>query len=192
MHTEFEASFSNIDLQETRNLLESKGAKLIDEEHALQRVTFDFPGSKALENGFARVRIEKNHVTMTIKIFQDTQSIHGQKEIELKVDSFQNAIVFLETLGLLQKSVQESKREIWEFGNCQIMLDQWPFLEPFIEIEGDNQEDVQAAVESLDFNWNQAIFDSVDYFYSQKYSVDRDFVNKIPCIKFDMPNPFVK
>ena len=89
-------------------------------------------------------------------------------------------------------NVQFANCGIWEFGNCQIMLDQWPFLEPFIEIEGDNQEDVQAAVESLGFNWDQAIFDSVDYFYSQKYSVDRDFVNKIPCIKFDMPNPFVK
>lgn len=66
---------------------------------------------------------------------ENTGSIDGQKEIELQVDSYDQAVAFLATIGAKEKAQQETKRELWHLDDCEIMIDWWPFLDPVIEIE---------------------------------------------------------
>ena len=72
------------------------------------------------------------------------------------------------------------------------MIDIWPFLEPVIEIEGKNEDNVKKVAEKLGFNWNDAIFDSIDYIYSKTYNIPTERINnQTPKITFDMKNPFI-
>ena len=189
MITEFEATFKNVNHDEIREILKSKGAKLIQKEFMQIRSNFNLPHSNP--NAFARVRKEFNKTTLTLKIFEDNDSIERQKEVELIIDSFDQAVSFLNLTGFKQKNLQETKRELWEFEGCQIMLDTWPFLESFIEIESDSEEKVKSASENLGFNYKDAIFDSVDLQYSQKYKISRDQVNLTKILSFGAENPFI-
>jgi len=189
MKTEFEATFANVDHDQLRRQLKKLGASLIQEEFLQVRSNFHLPNQNP--NAFARVRKEYNKTTLTLKIFQEIDSIERQKEVELEVDSFEQAILFLENTGFQQKNFQETKRELWELDGCQIMLDTWPFLEPFVEIESDQESKVKDLSNKLGFDYSKAIFDSVDYQYSLKYNISRDQINQTKLIKFQGANPFL-
>ena len=189
MKTEFEATFANVDHDQLRIKLQKLGANLVQKEFLQVRTNFNLPNQNP--NSFARVRKEYNKTTLTLKIFQEIDSIERQKEVELEVDSFEQAILFLENTGFKQKNFQETKRELWELDGCQIMLDTWPFLEPFVEIESDQESKVKDLSNKLGFDYSKAIFDSVDYQYSLKYNISRDQINQTKLIKFQGANPFL-
>lgn len=131
-------------------------------------------------------------VMMTLKIFTE-ETISGQKELEVEVGNFDNTVSMLKLLGFREKAYQETKRELWRLNDVEIMIDEWPFLEPFIEIEGANEEAVRAIAEKLGFDYSEAIFGPVTIQYSQKYNLEEDLINnKTPKIIFDMENPFVR
>lgn len=189
-NTEFEAVFSNIDKREVRARLKRIGAKLLIAEAIQTRKVFYLPEDK--NNGFVRVRKEiTGKITLTIKKFV-SQEINGQKEIETIVDDFKKAVNLLEALGLKQKAFQETKRELWKFNEVKIMIDEWPFLEPFIEIEGNSEDIVKKISTLLGFDYKKAIFGPVTILYSKKYGISEDQINnKIPQIIFNMENPFI-
>ena len=130
---------------------------------------------------------------MSLKIIEGnvvSDNISNQKEVCLEIDNFENARIFLEKIGCIKKAYQESKRELWELDNVEITIDEWPFLEPFIEIEGKNEEDVKKATKKLGFNYKDAFFGSADFLYAKKYGVHEDIVNDTPRIVFEEKNPF--
>jgi adenylate cyclase class 2 len=190
MRIEYEAKFTNIDVESFRKVLQTAGAELIKPEFLQKRTVFFFPQGNEVEGGWARVRDEGDKVTMSIKVVNGVK-IEDQKEICLTVDSFEQAQLFLETLGCKQKSYQETKRELWMLDGVEIMIDTWPFFEPFVEIEGKSEEEVKHVAEKLGFEWTQAIFGAMDL-YTKKYShvtLDR-MNNHTPLIVFGGKNPF--
>jgi len=52
----------------------------------------------------------------------------------------------------------ESQKEICLIDGLEITIDEWPFLEPFVEIEGDSEESVKNVAEKLGFNYKDALF----------------------------------
>jgi len=75
----------------------------------------------------------------------------------------------------------------------EITIDEWPHLEPFVEVEGESEKIVKMVSEKIGFDYNEAMFCSVDTLYSKKYGVTEDFVNfETPEIVFDGKNPFIK
>jgi len=191
MEIEYEATFYPIDKDEIRNRLKKAGAKLIKPEFLQKRVVFNLPGNKNKDTTWLRVRDECDKITMSIKVV-DGDEICDQKEICLVVDNFSNAVLFLESIGCLKKAYQQSKRELWILDDCEITIDEWPFLEPYVEIEGKGEESVKKVCVKLGFDYTDALFCSTDELYSRKYGITRDFINnKIPEIRFDMKNPFL-
>ena len=99
----------------------------------------------------------------------------------------------LSTLGGDKKSYQENKRELWKLDDVEITIDEWPFLEPYVEIEGIYEEAVKNMAQQLGFNYAEALFGTVTTIYSKKYGIPEETINnKIPKIVFEMENPFVK
>src|SRR3989344_8493528 len=98
MYTEFEATFINIEKDEIRNRLENAGAKLVREEYLQKRAVFNLPTGHEIKGGWLRVRDEGNKITMSLKIV-DGDKIENQKETQLKVDSFDEGVKLLETVG---------------------------------------------------------------------------------------------
>lgn len=192
MYTEFEATFPNTKKSDARNKLKKAGAKLLRKEFMQRRSVFNLPSGHEIKGGWLRVRDEGNKITMSLKIV-DGDKIENQKEIQLKIDDFDEGIAFLETIGAQRKAYQETKRELWELDGVEITIDEWPFLEPFVEIEGKSEEEVKKVSKKLGFDYSKAKFCSVDTLYSEKYGFPEDvFNNHTPEVIFDMKNPFLK
>lgn len=195
MQTEYEATFIDIDKDEIRKKLKEVGAVLLKPEVLMKRYTFRLPEGYDRKGAWARVRDEQDKITMSFKIVErgGAVKIDEQKEICLKIDNFDNAVEFLKMLGCSVKAYQESKREIWQIGLTEICLDEWPFLEPFIEVEGQSEKEVKNVAEKLGFDYSKAMFCAVGTIYAQKYGIDEKFINNhTPKITFEMKNPFLK
>ena len=193
MNVEYEATFSNIDKDEVRQKLKSVGAELIKKEFLQKRSTWHVPKECQIAKSWLRVRDEDDKITLTFKSVGDGTNIEGQKEVELEVDNYKQAELFLKTIGCKKKSCQETKREIWKLDDVEIMIDEWPFLEPLVEIEGKNEAVVKNVSKKMGFGYNKSIFDCVSVLYSEKYGVPENFVNnKVERIVFEEKNPFME
>jgi len=192
MEIEYEATFLNIDKDDVRDKLKRAGAKLLKPEFLQKRVNFFLPKECSIKNSWVRVRDEGDKITMSFKAINGDR-IEDQKEINLTVDNFDKGVDFLETIGCRKKSYHETKREIWELDGVDICIDEWPFLEPFVEIEGKSEEAVKAVSAKLDFDYSKAWFCAAGLIYSKKYDIPAEIIdNKIPRIVFDMENPFLE
>lgn len=191
MNIEYEATFQNIDKDEVRQKLKQVGAELLRPEFMQTRSTFNPPSGYDLKGGWLRVRNEGDKITLSLKVV-DGDKIENQKEICLKVDDFEEAVKLLKAIGCAEKAFQETKRELWLLDGVEVTIDEWPFLEPFVEVEGASEEEVKSASIKLGFEYQDAVFCSVDSQYSKKYDLSEDIINnETPKILFDMENPFV-
>lgn len=187
---EYEATFPNVDKDEVRGKLKSAGAELIKPEFMQRRHVFNIPKGHEIPGGWLRVRDESDKITMSLKIV-DGENIEDQKEICLKIDDYQNAVELLKTIGCGLKAFQESKRELWRLDGCEVTIDEWPFLEPYVEVEGPDEATVKAASKKLGFDYSTAVFGSVDILYNKKYGTPLEVINQqTPLIAFGGKNPF--
>jgi len=192
MNIEYEATFPNIDKVKMRKRLADAGAVLVKNEFLQRRTVFQLPKSNQIEGGWLRVRDEGDKLTMSLKVVNGDK-ITDQKEICLKIDNYNEAVKFLENIGCVQKSYQENRREIWHLGKTEVTIDEWPFLEPFVEIEADAQAPVKAAAEALGFDYDKAVFGSTDLLYKKRYGLSLEIINnQTPRIVFEEPNPFAR
>jgi len=192
MEIEYEATFLDVNKEEIRERLNKAGAKLVKPEFMQKRVVFNLP--KGYENGHAwlRVRDEQDKITMSYKEING-KNIEDQKEINLVINNFKAGEELLKSVGCRMKSYQETKREIWELDGVEICIDEWPFLEPFVEVEGKSEKEVKTVSEKLTFDYSKALFCGVTLIYSMKYDIPCEIIdNNIPRITFDMENPFLK
>lgn len=190
MNIEYEATFPGVDPEVIRDILEESGGALTQKEFLQRRVVFLLPQGHEKSGSWLRVRDEGNKITLSYKrVHGDT--IEDQKEICLTVSDFNEAAELLESIGCVKKAYQENRRERWTFEKCEVTIDTWPFLEPFVEVEGKNKHDVQIASQKLGFDFSQALFCSVDTLYSLKYKLPKSQINDhTPKIIFEMHNPF--
>ena len=192
MEIEYEAVFTNIEPDSFRAVLTSAGAELARAEYMQTRSAFNLPDSVVTHKGWARVRDEGDKITMSVKSIEG-EGIESQKESCVTVDSFKQAESLLTQLGCDKKAYQETKRELWMLDGVEVTIDTWPFLEPFVEVEGSSEAVVKAVAEKLGFDWAAAKFCAVDTLYSEKYDISTDQINNhTPEILFDMDNPFIK
>jgi len=192
MEIEYEAVFTNIEPDSFRAVLTSAGAELARAEYMQTRSSFNLPESVLTQKGWARVRDEGDKITMSVKSIEG-EGIESQKESCVTVDSFKQAESLLTQLGCVKKAYQETKRELWMLDGVEVTIDTWPFLEPFVEVEGSSEAVVKAVAEKLGFDWAAAKFCAVDTLYSEKYDISTDQINNhTPEILFDMDNPFIK
>lgn len=190
MEIEYEATFLDIDKDEVRRRLEKAGAQLIRPEYLQRRIPFHLPAEKRSKDAWVRVRDEGDKITLSLKVV-DGDAITDRKELCVGVEDFDTTVKLLETLGCERKSYQETKRELWTIDSVEITLDEWPFLEPFVEIEGKSEEEVRTVAEMLGFDYSQAKFCAVGTLYEMKYGIHPDEINSTEKIVFDMENPFM-
>lgn len=189
---EFEVTVPQIDIEDARRRLQKSGAVLQKNSHIQKNIVFGLPEERKIKGGWMRVREESDRVTMSLKII-DGEKISDQQEYFFIAENTEDACKFLTLLGGVKKAEQEKRREIWMLGQCEVTIDEWPFLEPFLEVEGKNEEMVQEAVEFLGYEYDKCQVCAVDVLYREKYGVPEDIVdNHTPRIIFDMQNPFLK
>ena len=192
MQSEIEAKFININHDDMRVKLKSIGAECEEPLRLMRRVVVHNPVMNA-KNAFMRVRDEGHRTTLTYKQF-DADSIDGAKELEVVVSDFDTMVAALDESGLKHDTYQESKRENWRIGEVEIMLDEWPWLNTYMEIEGPNEAVVRKTAEQLGLSWDDAVFGGVANVYLSQYphigDKGRQMINENwPIIKFGNPKP---
>lgn len=191
MQTEIEVKFINVDIDDVRARLGELGATCEQPMRLMKRAIIETEELRAKQS-YLRVRDEGHGVTMTYKQYSDTPSLTDMQEIEFGVTDFDNAVALLEQVFLPVKSFQESKRETWHLGEVEVVIDIWPHLHPYIEIEGSSEQAVMDAAAALSFDWKNAVFGKVTEVYQRQYpNGDADKLVQQPRIVFDEPLPIV-
>ncbi|HWZ65364.1 MAG TPA: class IV adenylate cyclase [Patescibacteria group bacterium] len=193
MQTEIEVKFLDVNHDQIRNRLSSLGATCKQPMRLMRRAILDYADRRLQHgesNSFVRVRDEGDKITLTYKKFESL-SVDGARELETTVGSFEATISILLAIGLEVSSLQESKRETWEYMGCTIELDEWPWLNPYLEIEGSSEESLKRIAKALGLDWSKAAFGDVMVAYRAQYPSlsGKETVGSLPEVKFDAPLP---
>lgn len=193
MQAEIEAKFLDVDHDEIRDKLKALGAKLEQPMRTMHRAIIDYPDRRlqTQNDGWIRVRDEGDKVTLVYKESSDS-TIDAVREIEVVVDSYANTVELLKRAGLAVESEQDTRRETWLLDGCNVELDEWPWLKPYIEIEGADEESIRTVAEKLGFDWSTAYFGSITVAYRVEYPgiKGNETVGMIrPGMYFDQPIP---
>lgn len=179
MAHEFEIKFRNIDIEQLKSKMSSNGFKIKSSQSPTKTALFSIPGFAPQEK-FARVREKNGKVSLSIKQNKDNTAITGLYEIELPITDFDMGIKFLLECGLTKNSFCESISEFWSNDHgIEIKIDKWPHLDPFIEIEGESENDVHQIVAKLELNYSAGEFTGMDQFYAEKYDLSLDRIHKM-------------
>ena len=188
MKTEIEVKFCQVDIDDMRWRLRDAGAICEQPMRLMRRTVFHTVDRNP--NAYLRVRDEADRTTLTYKSFVGT-GIHDAMETETIVGEYETAIEVLRQTGLEVKSVQETRRETWRLGDVEIVIDEWPWLEPFVEIEGDSEAAVRVAADALGFDWANVVIGPVTVAYRASYpDLPKGVVmDDVPDIRFDADIP---
>jgi len=188
---EFELKIPDVNIDDARNRLQKIGAVLQKSSYVQKNIMLHLPLGREIAGGWLRVRDEGEKITMSLKII-DGKKITDQKEFCFIAESMEEAYEFLEMMGAREKARSEKRRETWVLGKCEVVIDEWPFLEPIIEVEGPDEKMVVEAVKSLGYDIEKCRVCAISKLYEEKYGVLEDAVNNhTPRILFDMKNPFL-
>lgn len=188
MQTEIEVKFCQVDIVDMRQRLTAAGATLEHPMRSMRRQVFYTVDDNP--DAFIRVRAEGDKNTLTYKRFETT-GLHGAKEVETTVSDYEATVTALTEVGLRTKSIQETKRETWVLGEVEVVIDEWPWLEPFIEIEGPSESAVRDAATALKLDWDDAVFGAVTAAYRVSYPhlLSDLTMNDVPEIRFEADLP---
>ena len=180
MEKEIEAKFFIASKDVIRKKLEELGLTLVKKETFMRRKTFHSKDS----NGWMRVRDEGDKVTMTYKEITGS-TINDVNEIEINVSDFDKASELINQTSFKESSYQENYREVWRNGEVEIVIDTWPYLPTYIEIEAKSAELVKKYSLNLELNYFESYFGSVDVLYKKVYGIPTENFVKLKTVTFD-------
>lgn len=173
MQPEIEVKFLNINHDSIRKKLKEIEATCEHSMQLMRRTMLDYPDKRLQSDNWGRLRVrdEGSKVTTAYKSGGDNEY---SQEIETTVGSYEKTVQLFEAIGLQSYSIQESKRETWHYNGVEIVLDEWPWLEQYIEVEGPDEESVKSVVKLLNLDWDQARLGNVDVAYRAQYANMKD------------------
>ena len=188
MKTEIEVKFVNIDIDALRQKLNDVGAVLEQPMRLMRRVLIEQPEHEA-KHSFIRIRDEGDKTTLCFKRrdHSDSKAIDDTKEIEVGVSDFDTTVEIFRQAGWPPKTYQETRRETWRLTDTEVVIDEWPWIPPQVEIEGTDEQAVRTVAEQLGFDWNEARLGHIDHIYQEYYTFAPGFrgVIDLPEVRFD-------
>lgn len=116
-----------------------------------------------------RLRKTNKKTTIAVKhILADNDTyIQQMLETEIEVESMQKAKEFLQALGYSHKSYQEKIRKTYELEKYKIDIDTWPGIPTYMEIEGQDEEDLSYILNKLGYKIEDTISCTADDIYKK-------------------------
>lgn len=128
---EIEWRWVNINIDNIRKLLKKNKAHLVQEKIIMPLITFTHP--TGYRDSYIRIRHEGKHITMTSKTDLKSEFV---TEYEVIIDSFEQGIKILKSLGCKKKYYVEKLRETWNMPGCkEIVIDSYPGTPEYLEID---------------------------------------------------------
>ena len=146
---------------------------------------------KKAETNFSKwVRLRKtgDETTLAIKRIVNSKGeyeLDAVNELEFNIPSIEEGKQFLADLGYFPARHQIKMRLAYDYKNAEIVIDKWPKLNPYIEIEAPLKEDIEETILMLGYQVDDAIVINTDDvydkigidIYSKEYS-DLSFSNE--------------
>ena len=168
MKTEYEVRILEINQIEMIKKLEQFGATKRG-EFDQKRYVYDV---KPVQNGkWIRLRTNGKKTTLAYKDIV-SNTIDGTKEIEFEVSDINKAEEFMNKIGFDYRSLQENKRIQYVLDGVEIDFDTWPMIPTYMEIEGENEEQVNAMIEKLGIDKSKVTALNCDDIYRDIYNID--------------------
>ena len=175
MHKEIEERVLEIDIDKMISKLESIGARKIGEWYQ-KRYVYDFNPKR--ENEWIRLRDTGEEITLTYKNVEENTT-DGTKELEIKVDNFEDTNTLLEILGYKSKAYQENKRIRYILDSVEIDIDSWPLIPSYMEIEAKSVQEIKKIEELLEVNEEKITTLNCQDIYGKIYNIDIDNIKKL-------------
>ena len=71
-------------------------------------------------------------------------------------------------MGIVNRNYQEKIRYSFVYKTAEIELDEWPLLEPYMEIECDNEKVIEEIIESLNLHNKEIVSLNTEQLYKRK------------------------
>ncbi len=169
MKIEKEIRFKDIDKNKIIERLQSVGAQLVHAEFTMKRSIFDIVDDTS---AWVRLREEFGCVTLSVKKIVDENSIDGTLEHQINVSHFGETEELLKLAGLKKRSYQENRRQKWMLGDVEVYIDEWPNLNPILEIEGSGKDEMASCVSKLGLNIDESTTKSITTIYLEDLGLD--------------------
>jgi adenylate cyclase class 2 len=154
MGKEIEAKIKVQDLSAIRRRLEAAGAQRRGKE--LETNSFFDTAERSLQSSGTGLRIRvavdesgKSKCTITMKGPLEPGRFKIREETQFSADDPQAVRKLFENLGYRLTLSFEKRRESWKLKECEVDLDELPYLGDYVEIEGPGDGAVDAVRRSL-------------------------------------------
>lgn len=177
---EIEAKFLGIDTGDIEAKLTALGAAFKGEK-TLYAISFDFPGYPLnAQSSWVRLRTDGAKAMLAYKqrlgVKEGGGNDDGMKEIETSVGDFETTRQFLLAVGMVEKFAMEKHRRSWVKGPVAYDIDHHPKLDPYLEIETDSWERLDASARELGIDPASKKICSTHQVYKEVGIDENDFV----------------
>lgn len=178
---EIEAKFLSINKSAMIDKLESLGAQ---KEFTIlyRRKVFDYPDRRLdKDDAWLRLRDEGEQTTLTYKRRIGVTDSHagnndqGMEELEVIVGDFDTMSEILLKTGLELKHYAENRRTRYLLNDVEVDIDEWPMLEPYLEIEANNWPAIDDMARKLGIDPQTKMICSTNQIYARSGIVFNDF-----------------
>lgn len=170
MAIEYEIRTLEIPVIDVISQLEAMGAQKKGIFHQ-KRYVYDFiPVQKGR---WIRLRSNGFCTTLTIKEIKSLR-IDGTSELEVEVSDFDETNLILQKLGYVPRTFQENFRIEYSLKGVNFDIDMWPKIPPYMEIEGNSEQDVLSAIDMLSIPRENCTTKDVDSIYRDMYNIVLD------------------
>ena len=105
------------------------------------------------ENKWVRIRKTGDKATIAVKhiLANNDSKIQQLHETEFIIPSLEEGNDLLQALGFSYKSYQEKMRTTYLYLGREIDIDSWPGIPTYVEVEGENEEDLEDYLNMLGY-----------------------------------------
>lgn len=133
-------------------------------------------------NKWVRLRQSNDKVELTVKhVYEKNSSpVQKVKEMEITVSDLAEANLILESMGIIRRNYQEKIRHSYTYKNAEIEIDEWPLIEPYIEIECEDSNVIEEIIDKLGYTEKEIVSLNTEQLYKRKGIA----ILEIPDLKF--------
>ena len=81
---------------------------------------------------------------------------------------YNEANKFLESIGICKRSYQEKRRYSYIYKDAEIEIDIWPIIDPYLEIECDNDDTINEIIDKLNLKDKKIVSINTEELYKEK------------------------
>lgn len=101
------------------------------------------------------------------KRIEDGYKVYDEQH--LQADNFDEVTRMFEELGFIVTTYYEKKRTVFKLDGAEIVIDEYPKIPPFMEIEAENKELIEELIEKLELQDKERSSHTINGLLKEKY-----------------------